>query len=84
MAKFINPFTDIGFKRIFGQEVSKPVMITFLNSLLDGERHIVDLQYLDKEKIGISRTAASITLPAPSLSRASAAASGSMISRPFT
>ena len=27
MAKFINPFTDIGFKRIFGQEISKPVLM---------------------------------------------------------
>lgn len=51
MGKFINPFTDIGFKRIFGQEVSKPVLLTFLNSLLEGERCIVDLHYLDKEKI---------------------------------
>ena len=23
MAKFINPFTDVGFKRIFGQEITK-------------------------------------------------------------
>ena len=52
MAKFINPFTDIGFKRIFGQEISKPVLIAFLNALLDGERKIVDLQYLDKEQPG--------------------------------
>ena len=52
MAKFINPFTDIGFKRIFGQEISKPVLIAFLNALLDGERRIVDLQYLDKEQPG--------------------------------
>ena len=49
MAKFINPFTDLGFKRIFGQEVSKPVLITFLNCLLEGEHHIVDLEFLDKE-----------------------------------
>ena len=54
MGKFINPFTDVGFKRIFGQEVSKPVLITFLNCLLEGERRIVDLQYLDKEKIDLS------------------------------
>ena len=54
MAKFINPFTDIGFKRIFGQEISKPVLIAFLNALLDGERRIVDLQYLDKEQPGES------------------------------
>ena len=54
MSKFINPFTDVGFKRIFGQEISKPILITFLNSLLEGERRIVDLKYLDKEKIGLS------------------------------
>ena len=54
MSKFINPFTDVGFKRIFGQEISKPVLLAFLNSLLAGERRIVDLQYLDKEKIGLS------------------------------
>ena len=54
MAKFINPFTDVGFKRIFGQEISKPVLIAFLNALLDGERNIVDLQYLDKEQPGES------------------------------
>ena len=52
MAKFINPFTDVGFKRIFGQEISKPVLMAFLNALLDGERKIVDLQYFDKEQPG--------------------------------
>ena len=54
MAKFINPFTDIGFKRIFGQEVSKPVLIAFLNCLLEGEHHIIDLKFLDKEQPGES------------------------------
>ncbi|MDR0962799.1 MAG: Rpn family recombination-promoting nuclease/putative transposase, partial [Mediterranea sp.] len=34
MGKYINPFTDWGFKRIFGQEVSKDLLIEFLNSLL--------------------------------------------------
>lgn len=53
MGKFINPFTDVGFKRIFGQEMSKPVLIAFLNSLLEGERAIVDLKFLDKEQLGL-------------------------------
>jgi predicted transposase/invertase (TIGR01784 family) len=53
MGKFINPFTDVGFKRIFGQEVSKPVLLAFLNSLLEGERRIVDLMFLDKEQLGL-------------------------------
>lgn len=39
MARFINPFTDVGFKRIFGQEISKPLILDFLNSLLTGEEH---------------------------------------------
>jgi hypothetical protein len=44
MGKFINPFTDVGFKRIFGQEFSKPVLIAFLNGLLKDERCIVDVK----------------------------------------
>lgn len=51
MGKFINPFTDVGFKMIFGQEISKPLLIDFLNNLLEGERHITDLQFLDKERL---------------------------------
>ena len=50
MAQFINPFTDIGFKRIFGQEISKPLLLDFLNNLLAGEEHIVNLSFLDKEQ----------------------------------
>ena len=50
MAKFINPFTDIGFKRIFGQEFSKPLLLHFLNNLLIGEKEIVDITFLDKEQ----------------------------------
>ena len=50
MAKYINPFTDFGFKRIFGQELSKPLLLDFLNSLFEGEKHIVNLTFLDKEQ----------------------------------
>jgi predicted transposase/invertase (TIGR01784 family) len=49
MEKFINPLYDAGFKCIFGQEESKPVMIDFLNSILETERKIVDIMYIDKE-----------------------------------
>ena len=38
MGRFINPFTDVGFKRIFGQEINKDLLIDFLNSLLEGEK----------------------------------------------
>jgi len=51
MGKFVNPFTDVGFKKIFGQEVNKDLLISFLNSLILGNHEIVDLQFLDKEKV---------------------------------
>ena len=51
MAKFINPFTDWGFKTIFGQEINKDLLISFLNDLLDGEHHITDITFKDKEQL---------------------------------
>ena len=53
MGKFINPFTDVGFKRIFGQEINKDLLIDFLNALLDGERKVKDIKFLDKEQLPI-------------------------------
>ena len=49
MTTFINPFTDFGFKRIFGQEDSKIILIGFLNALFEGEFVVTDLEYRDKE-----------------------------------
>ena len=46
---FVNPFTDIGFKIIFGQPASKELLITLLNELLAGEHRIENLIFLDKE-----------------------------------
>ena len=46
---FVNPFTDIGFKIIFGQPASKELLITLLNELLAGEHQIENLTFLDKE-----------------------------------
>ncbi len=50
-AKYVNPFTDFGFKKIFGEEASKPMLIDFLTNLLP-EAHIVDLTFKDKDKLG--------------------------------
>lgn len=51
MGRFINPFTDYGFKKIFGQEISKDLLIDFLNDLLVGERVITDLTFLNNEQL---------------------------------
>ena len=52
-SKYVNPFTDFGFKKLFGEEASKPLLIDFLKSLLP-ETNIVDLTFKDKEKQGKS------------------------------
>ena len=49
MATFINPFVDRGFKRLFGQEDSKELLIDLLNGLFEGERVITELSFLNVE-----------------------------------
>ena len=51
-ALYINPFTDFGFKRLFGENASKPMLIDFLNSILPENSPIVSLSYKDKERLG--------------------------------
>ena len=50
-AKYINPFTDFGFKKIFGEEASKPLLIDFLNALLPQAHKIVDLSFKNTEQL---------------------------------
>jgi predicted transposase/invertase (TIGR01784 family) len=51
-AKYLNPFTDFGFKKIFGEEASKPLLIDFLNALLPNSDKIVDLTFKNNEQLG--------------------------------
>ncbi|WP_437751523.1 Rpn family recombination-promoting nuclease/putative transposase [Sorangium sp. So ce1389] len=49
---FADPKTDFVFKRIFGAESRKPLLIALLNHLLelDDERRILDVQHLTSEQ----------------------------------
>ncbi len=51
MGKFINPFSDWGFKLIFGQDIHKDLLINFLNDLLKGEHVIKDITFLNNEQL---------------------------------
>lgn len=53
--RYINPHTDFGFKRLFGSEFNKDLLISFLNALLAGEQHIVDITYMNAEQLGEHR-----------------------------
>ena len=53
--RYINFFTDFGFKRLFGSEPTKGCLIDFLNSLLDGlESPIKELRFRNTEHLGAS------------------------------
>jgi len=48
--RYINPFTDYGFKKLFGEEPNKDLLLDFLNVLLKEEQgEITGLTYLKSE-----------------------------------
>jgi len=51
--KYLNPFTDFGFKKLFGVEPNKDILIDFLNELLrKDEGKIREITYLSPEQLG--------------------------------
>lgn len=50
--RYINPYTDFGFKLLFGTAMNKEVLINFLNALLLGKEVIKDVTYLNTEHLG--------------------------------
>ena len=50
--RYISLLTDFGFKRIFGTKPNRDLLISFLNSLFDGEQVIRDVKYLNSEHVG--------------------------------
>ena len=50
--RYINPYTDFGFKKLFGTEMNKDLLISFLNALFNNdEKEIEDVQYLNSEHL---------------------------------
>lgn len=45
-ARYINPLTDFGFKKVFGNE---DIMCDFLNDIIEPKSPIVKVTFLDKE-----------------------------------
>lgn len=54
MERYINPYTDFGFKKLFGTEMNKDLLISFLNALLNGEQVIEDITYMNSEQLGVT------------------------------
>jgi predicted transposase/invertase (TIGR01784 family) len=52
IGKYIDPLVDFAFKKIFGSEPNKDLLIAFLNEVFSGRKHIVDLVYNKNEHHG--------------------------------
>jgi len=58
--RYIDPTTDYGFKRIFGTEVNKDLLLAFLNELFRRRKVIKDLVYNKNEHVGDTESAGSV------------------------
>ena len=52
--RYLNPFTDFGFKKLFGSEPNKDLLLDFLNELIKEHGHIQTLTYLKAEQLGLT------------------------------
>ncbi|NEP08806.1 MAG: Rpn family recombination-promoting nuclease/putative transposase [Symploca sp. SIO2C1] len=50
--RYINLLTDFGFKRLFGTEPNKALLIDFLNVILPEQHTVQDLSYRNNENVG--------------------------------
>ncbi len=49
-SRYIDPTTDFGFKRLFGEEDSKEILKAFLDAILELPHPIADLNYIPTEQ----------------------------------
>lgn len=52
VGKYIDPLVDFAFKKIFGTEPNKDLLLAFLNAVFRGRKHIVDLVFNKNEHPG--------------------------------
>ena len=50
--RYINPYTDFGFKKLFGTEMNKDLLMSFLNALFGSEEVIKEVKYMNSERLG--------------------------------
>ena len=53
--RYINPFTDFGFKKLFGTDANKDLLIDFLNNLFQGKEVVKSLTFKNNENQGNSK-----------------------------
>lgn len=52
--RYVNFYTDFAFKKLFGTEANKDLLLSFLNSRFEGKEQFLDITYLNTEHLGVS------------------------------
>ena len=53
-SRYVNFYTDFAFKKLFGTEANKDLLLSFLNSRFEGKERFLDITYLNSEHLGSS------------------------------
>ncbi len=53
-SRYINPYTDYGFKYLFGTEPNKEFTLALVNALLRGKETIKSLTLIPSEQLGLA------------------------------
>jgi len=51
MSRYLNPYTDFGFKKLFGEEANTDLLMDFLNQLLPPHHQIENLHFKNVENL---------------------------------
>jgi len=51
MDKYIDPTTDFGFKKLFGEQANKEIIMSFIQDVLELEMPLSEIRFLDKEQL---------------------------------
>ena len=54
--RYVNFYTDFAFKKLFGTEANKDLLLSCLNSCFEGTEHFLDITYLNTENLGVTAT----------------------------
>ena len=49
--RYVNFYTDFAFKKLFGTEINKELLVSFLNASLQGKETITDIKYIDRDHL---------------------------------
>ncbi len=51
MSRYLDPTTDFGFKKIFGEEANRDIIMSFITDVLELQTPLLDIRFLNREQL---------------------------------